>query len=212
MRASIPLGVLKGFALISSADPTRYILNGVCIQRSGETEGYAVATNGRALVALRIEARQFEGDGQIIVPNEVIRKLQPVSTKLGLTSIEIRDEEGSSGQVHISQRGFGITFKKIEGNFPAWRTVIPTGSAVETKVWPFNAEFMANIQKAAQLSTGCKTGVFISRFGSDGPIVVQNECEEFLGILMPILFVERSLPSWAYPPSQPQATATTNLV
>jgi DNA polymerase-3 subunit beta len=130
---SIPASELKlliektQFAI--STEETRYYLNGIylhAIEVEGEAKLRAVATDGHRLA--RVETAAPEGSRGmpgIIVPRKAVAEIQ-----------KLVDDGGESVAVEISPAKIRLTFaggvtlisKLIDGTFPDYQRVIPTGN------------------------------------------------------------------------------------
>lgn len=102
---------IKALLRCSGDMDIRYYLNGVYF----DPEGYAVATNGHILLAIKCEP--FAGAG-FIVPNEVLRA--------GLKRV---GDSKSRRYVYAILPTIidDVGYKAIDGKFPDWRRVVPAG-------------------------------------------------------------------------------------
>ena len=112
-----------------STEETRYYLNGIylhTVEAEGELKLRAVATDGHRLA--RVETTAPEGSRGmpgIIVPRKAVAEIQ-----------KLVDDGGESVQVEISPAKIRLTFaggvtlisKLIDGTFPDYQRVIPTGN------------------------------------------------------------------------------------
>ncbi len=111
-----------------STEETRYYLNGIYLhqlEKNGEQVLRAVATDGHRLAQVEVPCPAgAEGIPGVIVPRKTVLEL----IKL------IEDEEGSievglsSSKVQFSLNGMVLTSKLIDGSFPDYERVIPTGN------------------------------------------------------------------------------------
>ncbi len=111
-----------------STEETRYYLNGIYLhqlEKDGEQVLRAVATDGHRLAQVEVPCPAgAEGIPGVIVPRKTVLEL----IKL------IEDEEGSievglsSSKVQFSLNGMVLTSKLIDGSFPDYERVIPTGN------------------------------------------------------------------------------------
>ncbi len=111
-----------------STEETRYYLNGIYLhqlEKDGEQVLRAVATDGHRLAQVEVPCPAgAEGIPGVIVPRKTVLEL----IKL------IEDEEGSidvglsSSKIQFSLNGMVLTSKLIDGSFPDYERVIPTGN------------------------------------------------------------------------------------
>lgn len=113
-----------------STEETRYYLNGVFLFRPEDGEGVlrAVATDGHRLYCQEMEApKGSEGMPGVIVPRataEVLQKLLkgkacPKQVKVKLTA----------GQIMLSWEGIDVRSKLVDGTFPDYVRVVPSGNS-----------------------------------------------------------------------------------
>jgi len=113
MSTKINSGALKALLRFAATKDVRYYLCGVLI----EPAGYAVATDGRTLLAVRCEP--FDGTAYI-VPSATIKAALGLATKY---TPEIEIDSKACG---------GVSYTPIDGRFPEWRRIVPTTFSGET--------------------------------------------------------------------------------
>lgn len=142
-RIEVPALLYAACAAATSDEESRPILQGIEFQRHG-THGVACATNGRALVAGRW-ALENDGTETLEWPDLESIILPPVKLSvIGVTPKHMRDATvvlTSSGDkdaagvrawnvtasIRYGSTGRSVTVYEIEGPFPHWRQVVPTG-------------------------------------------------------------------------------------
>jgi len=131
-RFTVPAGDLKRlidktqFAI--STEETRYYLNGIylhAIDAGGQPMLRAVATDGHRLARVELAAPAgSEGMPGVIVPRKAVAEIQKL--------VENADEsvllELSSAKVRLTVGGVVLTSKLIDGTFPDYQRVIPSGN------------------------------------------------------------------------------------
>jgi DNA polymerase III subunit beta len=131
-RFTLPAGDLKRlidktqFAI--STEETRYYLNGIyfhTLETGGQTVLRAVATDGHRLARVELAAPAgSEGMPGVIVPRKAVAEIQKL--------VESADEgvlvELSSAKVRLTFGGVVLTSKLIDGTFPDYQRVIPSGN------------------------------------------------------------------------------------
>jgi DNA polymerase-3 subunit beta len=131
-RFSLPASDLKRliektqFAI--STEETRYYLNGIffhTIEADNATVLRAVATDGHRLARVEIPAPQgAAGMPGIIVPRKAVAEIQKLVEDGGEdVSVEL-----SPAKIRLSFDGVVLTSKLIDGTFPDYQRVIPTGN------------------------------------------------------------------------------------
>ncbi len=100
---------LKALTRFAADQDVRYYLNGIFF----DPTGYAVATDGHALLA--IQTMSFKGDG-FIAPLAAVKAA--LATKKGMA--QYRYTFGIAADAID-----GKPFKAIDGNYPDWKKVVP---------------------------------------------------------------------------------------
>jgi DNA polymerase III subunit beta len=116
-----------------STEETRYYLNGIylhAIEVGGETKLRAVATDGHRLARIEMPAPAgSDGMPGIIVPRKAVAEIQKLiedgsgEVRVELSQAKIRLTFGGEGE-----GGVVLTSKLIDGTFPDYQRVIPTGN------------------------------------------------------------------------------------
>ena len=128
----INAGAIKGlidktqFAI--SNEETRYYLNGIylhTIESGGDLKLRAVATDGHRLARAEVDAPSgSEGMPGIIIPRKTVAELQ----KLGDDADMIMTVELSDSKIRFTIGQVVLTSKLIDGTFPDYQRVIPSGN------------------------------------------------------------------------------------
>jgi len=117
-----------------STEETRYYLNGIffhTIEAQGDLKLRAVATDGHRLARADIKAPSgSEGMPGIIIPRKTVGELQKlVDNPEATVTIEVSD-----AKIRLSIGSIVMTSKLIDGTFPDYQRVIPTGNDKEMRV------------------------------------------------------------------------------
>jgi DNA polymerase-3 subunit beta len=131
-RFQIPAEALKRlidktqFAI--STEETRYYLNGIylhAIEADGRLRLRSVATDGHRLARAETEAPSgCEGMPGIIIPRKTVSELQKLVDQPDLqVSVELSDTK-----IRFTIGSIVLTSKLIDGTFPDYQRVIPTGN------------------------------------------------------------------------------------
>jgi DNA polymerase-3 subunit beta len=111
-----------------STEETRYYLNGVFLHVLEPPEGAvlrAVATDGHRLARIEAPAPQGSpGMPSVIVPRKAVAEIQKLLENLeGDVTVEL-----SATKIRVSAGSVVLTSKLIDGTFPDYQRVIPTGN------------------------------------------------------------------------------------
>ncbi|HET7413228.1 MAG TPA: DNA polymerase III subunit beta, partial [Pararhizobium sp.] len=111
-----------------STEETRYYLNGIfvhTVESDGALKLRAVATDGHRLARADVEAPAgSEGMPGIIVPRKTVGELQKlVDDQEATVTVEVSD-----AKIRFTIGGVVMTSKLIDGTFPDYQRVIPTGN------------------------------------------------------------------------------------
>ncbi|MBV9078530.1 MAG: DNA polymerase III subunit beta [Methylobacteriaceae bacterium] len=116
-----------------STEETRYYLNGIylhTVDQDGETKLRGVATDGHRLARIELPAPAgASGMPGVIVPRKAVAEIQKLvddggeEVRIQLSPAKIRLEFGDG-----AEGGVVLTSKLIDGTFPDYQRVIPTGN------------------------------------------------------------------------------------
>ncbi|NKN35147.1 DNA polymerase III subunit beta [Agrobacterium sp. a22-2] len=117
-----------------STEETRYYLNGIylhTIEDKGALKLRAVATDGHRLARADVEAPSgSEGMPGIIIPRKTVGELQKlVDNPDMVVTVEVSD-----AKIRMTIGSIVMTSKLIDGTFPDYQRVIPTGNDKEMRV------------------------------------------------------------------------------
>jgi DNA polymerase-3 subunit beta len=104
----IPTDLLKAALVCASSEETRYYLRGVYLS----TSGHMVTTDGHRMFVARLAERPT---ADVIVPYDA------VAAALKMAGARCKDLEVTGDR--IGQ----IAYQPVDGTFPDWRRVVPTG-------------------------------------------------------------------------------------
>lgn len=120
MSGAVLAAAIRGLAFCVSDDETRMVLNGIHL--SGD--GLVVATDGRRLAMTRYTTTPPDGFGAVIIPTKA---LAPIADLLARHErVEVAGGESGLEFRAADERFFT---RRIEGNFPNYRQVIPNYSS-----------------------------------------------------------------------------------
>ena len=117
-----------------STEETRYYLNGIffhTIESNGDLKLRAVATDGHRLARADVDAPSgSEGMPGIIIPRKTVGELQKLMDNPELeVTVEVSD-----AKIRLTIGSVVLTSKLIDGTFPDYQRVIPTGNDKEMRV------------------------------------------------------------------------------
>ena len=175
MPVTLSPDLLKAAVLFTSKEETRYYLKGVSIQATLATVKVA-STDGHRLFVARICQEENTETFSIIIPSEAIA----TATKGAKHSLDL-------SKLSDTQWRLGDTiFTPIDGTFPGYERIIPTGVSGETA--QYNPEYVAALGKANKLLGGSAENVTIG-FNGDKPALVTGsgyKAHNALAVLMPL--------------------------
>ena len=137
-----------------STEETRYYLNGIFLHVSDEDQPVlkAAATDGHRLARFTLaRPAGAEGMPDVIVPRKAVAELRKLldekmdgDVQIDLSASKIRFTLGGEG-------GVVLTSKLIDGTFPDYSRVIPTGNDKLLKIDP--KSFFAGVDRVATIAT-----------------------------------------------------------
>ena len=137
-----------------STEETRYYLNGIFLHVADDDRPVlkAAATDGHRLARFTLDRPDgAEGMPDVIVPRKAVAELRKLleeaeeaSVRVDLSASKIRFSLGGAG-------GVVLTSKLIDGTFPDYSRVIPTGNDKLLKVDP--KSFFAGVDRVATIAT-----------------------------------------------------------
>ena len=137
-----------------STEETRYYLNGIFLHVSDEDEPVlkAAATDGHRLARFTLARPEgAEGMPDVIVPRKAVAELRKLldekmdgDVQIDLSASKIRFSLGGDG-------GVVLTSKLIDGTFPDYSRVIPTGNDKLLKIDP--KSFFSGVDRVATIAT-----------------------------------------------------------
>ena len=168
--------LLKAALVCASSEETRYYLRGVHLA----TSGHLVTTDGHRMFVARLNERP---DADVIVP------YADVTAALKLAGARVKEIEIDLAGNRIGQ----ISFTPVDGTFPDWHRVVPTGeetpsSKPELNDGPehvhFNHAYIGDLAKMGKLLGGAS--MLHPRSASHPALVTFGERADCFGVLMPM--------------------------
>ena len=132
---TVSADLLRAALICASTEKVRYYLNGVYV----DPTGYVVSTDGHRLFCGKIDVSDLPEFKGWIIPSDVIKR--------ALTGYKNKT-------IDISPNRCGdMSCQPVDGSFPDWRRVIPTGD-LSGEVAQFNPAYVADMGKIGKLLGG----------------------------------------------------------
>jgi DNA polymerase-3 subunit beta len=169
----IPTDLLKAALLCASTEQTRYYLCGVHLS----TSGHMVTTDGHRMFVARLNDKPA---ADVIIP------LADVQAALKLAGARCQEIEVTADK--IGQ----IAFTAVDGTFPDWRRVVPTGEETPAKDKPedsaahvhFNHAYIGDLAKMGKALAGAS--MLHPTSASNPCLVTFGERADCFAVLMPV--------------------------
>lgn len=165
----LPKDSLKAMSVLACKQDIRYYLNGVLVE-SNKNHTRLVATDGHLLGIYQIsETAHDDRDFSIIIPNEIIAKLDKKDNFLSCVD----------GKWDID----GISFAPVDGKYPDYMRVLPA-KPVSGETAQYNPELITRFVKCSKLLGGSKYPAIA--YNGQSSALVDIGIDKFLGIVMPM--------------------------
>jgi DNA polymerase-3 subunit beta len=155
-----------------STEETRYYLNGIflhTVEASGSLKLRAVATDGHRLARAEIDAPAgSEGMPGIIIPRKTVSELQKLVDQPDLKVTT----ELSETKIRFTIGSVVLTSKLIDGTFPDYQRVIPTGN--DKKLTLDRQSFSAAVDRVSTISSERGRAVKLSIGDGQVTLTVNN--------------------------------------
>lgn len=180
MTISVPVDMLKAAILCASTEQTRYYLNGVFLSATG----HMVATDGHRIFVARLPVAPA---ADVIIPLDTIKAALKLHNK--------RDP-----QINLTDNCLlgHIAFQPVDGTFPDWRRIIPSGVEIEYQVTDFqperaphlahfNPNYIYDLGQMARILAGNVCAYKMHVWTTDTPAgVTFHGREDCMAVIMPI--------------------------
>ena len=181
---------LKSLLIVAPAKDIRKYLHGINLSYF-EGDLIMVATDGARLLAVNNGACEGEFEN-FTVPRELLENALK-NYNYDVLQIIVEDEI-----ITISTPNGTFSMSKVEGKFPDWRRVIPSGGYEKTAS-DFNASLIVDFDKVNRLLGGAKdTYCTVQQNGNDRALVAFRD-ENVIGVIMPLCRPVKDIkkPVWA---------------
>jgi DNA polymerase-3 subunit beta len=149
----IATDILKAALLCASSEETRYYLRGVFLS----TTGHLVTTDGHRMFVARLNERPT---ADVIIPYSDVQaalKLAGARCK----DLEVTVDVTGSALPQITGKIHSIAYQPVDGTFPDWRRVVPTGEELPSGkpddapgAVHFNHAYVGDLAKMGKLLGG----------------------------------------------------------
>lgn len=172
----IPIDLLKAALFCASSEESRYYLRGVHLA----TSGHMVTTDGDRMFVARLNEQPA---ADVIIP------LDDVKAALKLAGARAHDIEIDLAANKIGQ----ISFQPVDGVFPHWRAVVPTGEENPSSKPElhdgaenvhFNHAYIGDLAKMGKTLDGAS--MLHPRSASHPCLVTFGERADCFAVLMPV--------------------------
>ncbi len=147
-----------------STEETRYYLNGIFLHvaEDGEPVLKAAATDGHRLARVTLPRPDgAEGMPDVIVPRKCVAELRKLLDENGESKVQV---DLSASKIRFTLGNAVLTSKLIDGTFPDYNRVIPTGNDKLLKIDP--KSFAEGVDRVATIATE-KTRAVKMALGAD---------------------------------------------
>ena len=223
MDVNVPKGVsmyipykLLAVAAVAGEEPTRYSINGVCIERDGKGHPIMIATDGHMLLSARwietepnlslfaSEHETIDGFTTVLPKKHALRMLKFINKKAARNEPScgtvVLDEIKSGEKVFLETADGALSSriesKPIDTPFPPWRDIVPkykllpAGDGREAIRIAVNPALLADLLKIMEKAAPSDHGVILTiPTKPSRPILIERigeDGEKLLAILMPV--------------------------
>ena len=206
MPVTLSPDLLKAAVLFTSKEETRFYLKGVAIQATLAAVKIA-STDGHRLFTARVDQPENTDTFSIIIPSDAIATATKGVKYCHLVLSKLSDTQWRLGDT---------IFTPIDGTFPEYSRIVPTGVSGETA--QYNPEYVAALGKANKLLGGSAENVTIGHNGDKPALVTGSgyKAHNALAVIMPLRSAVEDWSSilnaamgegFAAPPAEAQALA-----
>lgn len=197
-RFSVLVSEIKAAMIFASNDDARYVLTGVHFEGRKKKPPVIVTTDGRRLVVIETEALQEEG-ARFAGVDFTVRAdfLKPLIAFARTQAATLTIEPHLPERVVFEMREAHcvVDVEKgalVEGNFPDWRKVVPSGEKQRVEQLGLNAKFVGDFAAAARALGSEQPCIQMNIFSKDAAVEVNIAGKpNFYGVIMPTRHEEK---------------------
>jgi DNA polymerase III sliding clamp (beta) subunit (PCNA family) len=197
MKVTVSIKELLAARIFASEDDSRYVLNSVAIETRPGAAPLIIATDGRRLVCINSQAEQPEdadvSEFTAIIATPFIKAFHAlvklykinlfpwVTLEYGHGSKQLRAEFMGGRSSMVVEDG-----ALIEGTYPKWRLVIPTGEKTPISELGLNPEYVGDFAKAAKLLESKDSLIQMNIYSASAAIEARvGGLPNFYAVIMP---------------------------
>ena len=183
---------LEAVSLAMSTEETRYYLCGVCVETYKNGQVGIIATDGHRMHSFNAIKDEQPVSSFILSANDVEKLIKMAKMEAKQIAKLLRDKvtinlQADKASIMCDETQlFNCDIKPIDGNFPDWRRILPSGK-VQANAISFNGAYLADFGKAAKLLGSSCQQFTITNTGAQNPALITLPYDAgFLGVLMPM--------------------------
>lgn len=153
----------------ASVNTSRPVLSGVFLRGSGDTLNF-VATDSYRLAEKRLKVVGKLGEEiSCIIPGRTMQELQKIISRVGVKEVEVNVADN---QILFKADGIELISRLIEGKFPDYEKIIPTGNKTSLEV---SVEDFSLVLKRVSLFARENNNSVSLSVTNDGKMIVSSE-------------------------------------
>jgi DNA polymerase III sliding clamp (beta) subunit (PCNA family) len=183
-----------------STDDSRFVLNGICFEARKGKPALLIATDGRRLAVIESEGEPCTEDFEVILKTDYLKPLCAFAKQFGTFGELIEFDYHPSKRIIATTYGDKCVIDShdgsvVEGKYPAWRQVAPSGEKEPVNHIGVNAELLADFVKSAKALECDSPCLQIHMFTATAAMEVHiSERPNFYAVIMPMKIQEE--PKW----------------
>lgn len=196
MKVTISVKELLAANVFSSDDESRYVLNGILIEAKPKALPLLVATDGRRLAVIETQAEQEslpDVEFSFVLQKHFIKAIHSLAKLVSIKLFPLVTIEANPGSkralFHFMAGKHVLDIEDgalIEGTYPAWREVVPTGDKTPISQLGVNSEFVGDFAKAAKFLDVSDPLIQLNIFSQEGAMEIRMaQKPNFYAVLMP---------------------------
>lgn len=219
MSIIIPAKLIRAALIFTAKQDVRYYLNGLRLEVTGEREFYLAATDGHRMFAVRHEQEQpiaeelrrtfiLERGGLAAVGQRALSLIIERMESESEVVARVTATPARSRYLQPETTSKRIFCGVVDGKYPNWRKVLAEAISASDAHAEFNAEYLADVDKAQRILSGYKHALTtVMRKGRDNAGVISfGPGLQAVAVVMPLRWDSHpKLPQWASDLTEPKA-------
>lgn len=165
------INALKIAIITAAKKDVRHYLNGVLIEACAGNVVNIVSTNGYAITRVTLNAPVVDAHSYVITRDDVERLIK--STTVAPNEMIELEYIRTSDTLNVRDNGNVFICNLIDGDYPDYRRVIPTGDGESVEKIGVSHEYIGDAMKALKIVTHKSQGVVFNFNGANGLIVMR---------------------------------------